>query len=72
MNAWQHSSKKPKEIAKSFKRAFEDFIEETYNSALLQAETDLQKKVLEQASLKLQQDYIKSLMSLMLRSKEWC
>ena len=59
VNAWQHSVRNPSEVAKSFRRDFEDFIEDAYNSALLQAETDLQKKALEQASLKLQQDYIK-------------
>ena len=28
VNAWQHSVRNPREVAKSFKRAFEDFIEE--------------------------------------------
>ncbi len=64
LNGWQNSIRNANEVVRSFKRAYEDYINDAYNGALSQAETDLQKKVLERESLKLQQEYIKRTVTL--------
>ena len=58
VNAWQHSVRNPSGVAKSFKQTYEDYIKRAYDLALPLAETNAQREALEQASLKLQQDYI--------------
>ncbi len=64
LNGWQNSIRNANEVVRSFKRAYEDYINDAYNGALSQAETDAQKKVLERESLKLQQEYIKRTVTL--------